>query len=57
MTTQTAFKEFYETKLLPDLQALDQERKKVDRKVLIIGAVALVVIIVIRRLFHGSGSG
>jgi len=57
MNNQNDFRKFYDSKLIPDLKILDQERKKVDRKVLIIGLVALVVIIVIRRLFHGSGSG
>jgi hypothetical protein len=57
MNTYSSFKEFYDTKLLPDLKELDLERKKVDRKVLIIGLIALVLIIVIGRLFHGSGAG
>ena len=53
----TTFKEFYEAKLLPDLKILDQERKQVDRRVLLIGTIALVLIILIGRLFHGSGTG
>ena len=57
MNTATNFREFYDTKLLPDLKILDGERKQVDRRVLIIGTIALVLIIVIGRLFSGSGTG
>lgn len=55
MTTQNAFKEFYDTTLLPDLKVLDKERKKVDHRVLIIGLIAMVLIFIIKRIFHGEG--
>ena len=57
MNTYSSFKEFYDTKLLPDLKELDLERKKVDSRVLIIGLIALILIISIGRIFHGSGTG
>jgi hypothetical protein len=56
MSATANFKAFYDTKLLPDLKILDKERKQVDRKVLIIGAITLVLIIIIGR-FRGSGTG
>ena len=57
MNSYNSFKEFYDTKLLPDLKSLDKERKKVDSRVLIIGLIALVLVISIGRIFHGSGTG
>lgn len=56
MSNNKSFKEFYDTILLPDLKVLDQERKKVDRRVLFIGLIALMLIIIIGR-FRGSGTG
>ncbi len=56
MNATTDFKAFYDTKLLPDLKILDKERKQIERKVLLIGAIAVVVIIIIGR-FRGSGTG
>jgi len=49
------FKEFYDIKLVPDLQELDKERKQVDRKVIIIGIIAVIIIIIIGR-FRGNGT-
>jgi hypothetical protein len=57
MNTYSNFKEFYDIKLLPDLKILDGERKQVDRRVLLIVVISIVLIIVIGRLFHGSGTG
>jgi len=57
MNTYSSFKEFYDVKLLPDLKTLDQERKKVDSRILLIGLIGLVLIISIGRIFHGSGTG
>lgn len=56
MSSYENFKAFYDTKLLPDLKILDKERKQVDKRVLLIGAIALVLIIVIGR-FRGSATG
>ena len=56
MNTYSNFKEFYDTKLLPDLKILDRERKQVDRRVLLIILIAIILIIVVGRLVHGSGT-
>ena len=56
MSKYANFKEFYEVKLLPDLKILDGERKQVDRRVLLIILIAVILIIAIGRLFHGSGT-
>ena len=56
MNTYSNFREFYDTKLLPDLKILDRERKQVDRRVLLIILIAIVLIIVVGSLFHGSGT-
>jgi hypothetical protein len=45
MSKYPNFKEFYETKLLPDLKILDRERKQVDRRVLLITLITLIIII------------
>ncbi len=50
MDTYTNFKEFYDAKLVPDLQVLDQERKKVDRRVILIAVITVLVIIIEGRL-------
>ena len=50
MRNYTNFKEFYDTKLLPDLKILDKERKKVDRRVLIIGILTFVILIAVAKL-------
>ena len=56
MSSYENFKTFYDTKLLPDLKILDKERKQVDKRVLLIGVLALLLIIVIGR-FRGSATG
>jgi len=55
MSAYASFKEFYDTKLLPDLKILDKERKQVDRRVLLIGLIALILIVIVGR-FRGSGT-
>lgn len=55
MSTKANFKEYYDTKLLPDLKILDGERKQVDRKVLIIVLIAIVLVVTIGSIFNGSG--
>lgn len=49
------FREFYDIKLVRDLKELDQERKQVDRKVLMIGVTAVVIIFIIGR-FRGDAT-
>jgi len=49
------FKEFYDIKLVHDLQELDQERKQVDRKVLLIAVITIIIILIIGR-FRGSAT-
>lgn len=55
MSAYASFKEFYDAKLLPDLKILDKERKQVDRRVLLIGLIALILIVIIGR-FRGSAT-
>ena len=55
MSAHASFKEFYEAKLLPDLKILDKERKQVDRRVLLIGLIAVILIVIIGR-FRGSAT-
>ena len=55
MSAYASFKEFYEAKLLPDLKILDKERKQVDRRVLLIGLIAAVLIVVLGR-FRGNAT-
>ena len=56
MSNYNNFKEFYETKLLPDLKILDKERKQVDRRVIIIVLIAFILIITVGRLIpEGAG--
>ncbi len=54
MSNYNNFKEFYETKLLPDLKILDRERKQVDRRVIIIALIAFVLIILIGKFIPSS---
>ncbi len=56
MSNYKDFKEFYETKLLPDLKLLDADRKKVDKRVMLIFIITLVVIIIEAKLIQ-SGIG
>ena len=49
MSAYASFKEFYDAKLLPDLKILDKERKQVDRRVLLIGLIAVILIVLIGR--------
>ena len=56
MSKYNNFKEFYETKLLSDLKDLDADRKKVDKRVILIFAMTLVVIIIEVKLIP-SGIG
>jgi len=49
------FKEFYDAKLLPDLRILDQERKQVDRRVLLVGLIAVILVVIIGR-FRGNAT-
>ena len=56
MSNYKDFKEFYETKLLPDLKILDSERKQVDRRVIIIVVIAFALIIAEGTLIP-SGAG
>ena len=55
MSAYTNFKEFYDAKLLPELEILDKERKQVDRRVLLIGLIAVILIVIIGR-FRGSAT-
>ena len=55
MSTYASFKEFYDVKLLPDLKILDKERKQVDRRVLLIGLIALILVVIVGR-FKGSAT-
>ena len=55
MDSSKNFKQFYETNLLPDLKILDKERKQVDRKVIIIGLIAVILIFVLGR-FRGEAT-
>ena len=55
MSSYTNFKEFYDAKLLPELKILDKERKQVDRRVLLIGLIAVILIVIIGR-FRGSAT-
>ena len=54
MSNYNNFKEFYETKLLPDLKILDRERKQLDRRVIIILLIALALIIAEGRLIPSN---
>jgi len=56
MSDYKDFKEFYETKLLSDLKLLDADRKKVDKRVILIFIITLVVIIIEVKLIP-SGIG
>jgi len=56
MNKYNNFKEFYETKLLSDLKLLDADRKKVDKRVIVIFVITLVVIIIEVKLIP-SGIG
>lgn len=56
MSNYKDFKEFYETKLLSDLKLLDSDRKKVDKRVILIIAIMLVAIIIEVKLIP-SGIG
>lgn len=55
MSIYESFREFYDVKLLPDLKILDKERKQVDRRVLLIGLIAVILIVIIGR-FRGSAT-
>jgi hypothetical protein len=55
MSAYASFKEFYDAKLLPDLKKLDHERKQVDRRVLLIGLIAVILIVLIGRI-EGSAT-
>lgn len=55
MSAYASFREFYDAKLLPDLKILDKERKQVDRRVLLIGLIAVILIVIIGR-FRGSAT-
>jgi len=55
MSDYKNFKEFYDLKLVNDLKDLDQERKQVDRKVLLIGVIGVIIILVIGR-FRGNAT-
>jgi len=55
MSDYKNFKEFYDIKLVHDLKDLDQERKQVDRKVLLIGVIGVIIILVIGR-FGGNST-
>jgi hypothetical protein len=55
MSAYASFKEFYDAKLLADLKILDKERKQVDRRVLLIGLIAVILIVIIGR-FKGSAT-
>jgi len=55
MSDYKNFKEFYDIKLVHDLKELDEERKQVDRKVLLIGVIAVIIIVLIGR-FRGSAT-
>ena len=54
MSDYKDFKEFYETKLLSDLKLLDADRKKVDKRVMLIFAITLVAIIIEVKLIPSS---
>ena len=54
MSSYPDFKEFYDTKLLPDLKILDKERKQVDRRVLIIGIIAFIIFVTVVKLVPSS---
>jgi len=56
MSNYPNFKEFYEIKLLPDLEILDQERKQVDRRVIYIVLICLVLIIAAAKLIPSNNS-
>ena len=57
MNNYKDFKDFYETKLLPDLKMLDKERKQVDRRVIIVAVVAFVFIIAEGKFIPSSAGG
>jgi len=50
MSAYASFKEFYDAKLLPELKILDKERKQVDRRVLLIGLIAVILIVLTGRI-------
>jgi hypothetical protein len=50
MSAYASFKEFYDAKLLPELKTLDKERKQVDRRVLLIGLIAVILIVLTGRI-------
>lgn len=56
MSNYKDFKDFYEKQLLSDLKLLDNDRKKVDKRVLIIFIIALAAIIIEAKLIS-SGIG
>lgn len=56
MSKYSNFKEFYEVKLLPDLEILDQERKQVDRRVIYIVLICLLLIIAAAKLIPANNS-
>ncbi len=45
MKTNEKFKIFYDSVLMPDLKRLDKDRKKVDRRVLLIGLITVALLI------------
>jgi len=55
MSDYASFKEFYDAKLLPELTGLDKERKQVDRRVLLIGLIAVILIVLTGRI-EGSAT-
>ena len=57
MNNYKDLKDFYETKLLPDLKMLDKERKQVDRRVIIVAVVAFVFIIAEGKFIPSSAGG
>lgn len=56
MSKHTDFKEFYNTKLLPDLIILDRERRQVDRRIIIIVIITIVLIITEAKLIPSGNS-
>lgn len=56
MQNYSDFKEFYETKLVPELKILDRERKQVDRRVILIVLITVIVIIAESRLIPEDAS-
>lgn len=54
MGKYASYREFYETKLLPDLIALDGERKQVDRRVLLTAGLSIGLMLIIFTLIPGE---